>query len=198
MFRFKTSLIRSKTFRLSVRILPYILFIEMTLLSSLVFSQIGGALPPPPVQSQIDSRGIDMLSGTPSLPGMYVSIGTDGSGLVRDPGRDLAERDNFTGTLTSINISNSVNVMNLPVGSYIRVSAGLDTEVFRADTYENYDKTGGQLSCASTLCTYINRNGDVTEFDKTKTNGFSQGISEGGDVKRLSAKHRTANKNHKS
>jgi hypothetical protein len=154
----------------------FVLLIFFALASNHGMAQIGAALPPPPVHTSIDSHGIDMIAGRPSLPGMYVAIGSKESGIERDPGRDWAERDNFTGTLTQTTVYRDINIYKLPIGTYIRVDTNNNSELFQVtgSVYVNYENTGGSLECNTNICTHLAKDGTVTLFDTTKRNGFSQ------------------------
>jgi hypothetical protein len=73
----------------------------MTSSLSAQVAEMGEGLEPPSVRRAIDSFGVDAISGSPAgFGGMYVSIGTEDSGIKRDPGRQRFMHDNHTGTLT--------------------------------------------------------------------------------------------------
>lgn len=132
-------------------------------------------LPPPSVRTTIDSRGIDMISGTYRVPGMKVSIGTQESGLVNESTRTQRFHGSYSGTLTAFNTSGIVSVddkYGLPAnGSYIKVDALGRKEIFQGTTgdYTNARNSGGKFSCLSNICTYVIPDGTVAIFDKTIT-----------------------------
>ncbi|WP_308367967.1 MULTISPECIES: RHS repeat-associated core domain-containing protein [unclassified Microbulbifer] len=136
------------------------------------------ALAPPPVQSVVDSHGIDMFSMKPGIGGMHVSIGTEGSGISRNPGRQRFLHDQHTGTLTKLEVLQTyhkpVYIVGLPVGTYTKVDSLGRSDIFQqsGDGYVNVKGTGTSFSCSGTLCAYVIQDGTTATFDTTITNGY--------------------------
>lgn len=141
---------------------------------------VGGALPPPPIHSAIDSHGVDLIGGSANMPGMSVSIGTSESGIARDPGRSWYFFDNFAGKLskiviTGVNTDSSLTAYNWPVGNYMRVSTGRRSEIYRevAGAYIGFEGATGALDCAdTTYCYFTDKDGAVAKYDKSMPDGY--------------------------
>ena len=138
----------------------------------------GTGLAPPPLKRTVDSHGVDLVSGTASLPGMRVSIGSKESGIERDPGREWDGRDNLTGTLNELTVaSHNQEAYELPLGTYIMVSFGDISEMFQQSgtAYLPFSGATGTLSCTSSSCDYTAKDGTVALFNKGITNGYLNG-----------------------
>lgn len=153
--------------------------ILLFIFSSNVHAELGEGMPPPPVQTFVDTRGIDMISGQPGIGGMAVSIGDKDSGISSDPGRQRYLHDNHTGTIFQITVyqesNNTPELSGVPVGTYIKVDVLGRSELFKNNSgiYENYKDTGGLLTCTSVSCTYTDRLGVVVVFEKSRSNNVA-------------------------
>lgn len=163
-------------------------FCILIYINNFSLADFGQNLPPPPIERVIDSYGVDYLNGSANMPGMTVSIGTSESGIKRDPGRNWYGLDNFTGTLTQLSVlSSQTNSLSpgygLPVGEYLMVSTGDNSEVFKINSgaYSAFEGAKGSFECPSNepnFCYYTSNQGVIVKFDKTKTNGYSSSYRE--------------------
>lgn len=135
------------------------------------------AMPPANLKPMVDRFGIDMTSGTTGIGGMAIAIGSAASSIVSDPGRTRYLQDNHTSTLTEITVKRTGAdnetpsfAKGLPIGTFISVQSAGRMEVFQlsGSSYLNYRGTGGTLSCTTTTCTYTDKEGYISVFDKAK------------------------------
>ncbi|WP_372932324.1 hypothetical protein, partial [Shewanella putrefaciens] len=152
-------------------------FIALPVLATDARDLSPGAIDPPPQSTAVDSRGVDMISGTTKVAGMRVSIGSDSSRLVSDPGMNRFNRDNNVGTLTRFSI-NSVHTggdhpahyFGLPIGTYYKVDIAGISEVLDRTTGLSASGDGGKISCTTATCTYTSKDGLVAVFDLSLNN----------------------------
>ncbi len=145
-----------------------------------------GSLEPPPQSKALDSRGVDMISGTVRIPGMRVSIGSGSSTLASEPGYKRYDHDNNVGTLNLIDIQQDYTglaaapsyLYNLPIGQYYRVDVAGITEILNATTGQSVSGDGGNINCSGNNCTYTSKHGLKAIFSLTIKIGHSEKINE--------------------
>jgi RHS repeat-associated protein len=169
--------------------LPRLIAIGITfLVTTNIYAQqeLSGGLAPPPVRTVVDSFEVDAVTSRPvGFGGMYVSIGTEESGIKSDPGRQRYMHDNHTGTLSEIVWSGfwSTNepreMTGLPAGTYIKVDTLGRSEIFRQNgsTYVAAKATAGTFSCSGSICTYTLPDGTVCTFNKMLTNAYGHYVA---------------------
>lgn len=152
-----------------------------------------GSLSAPPQTVALDSRGVDIVTGMQKIPGMKVGIGSNGSSLVNDPGRNRYNLHNQVGMIERIVINTVLTnitgkafpyAIGLSVGHYYKVDIAGVSEILNASSGVSVSGDGGSISCGGVICTYTDKTGMVAEFNMDlyaipKLNGTPQpGINE--------------------
>lgn len=132
----------------------------------------------PPTAQSIDENGVDLISlkAVASLPA--ISIGSEGSGIVRGGAtRSSTFADNFYGTLnTSASGSNTYTTVTLGNASVKFLNnSGVFTPV---------NGGVGTFACTGTVCTFTMLDGTQAVYDKTLTSNYNS-YANGGMVTSL-------------
>ncbi|MES1192615.1 MAG: RHS repeat-associated core domain-containing protein [Steroidobacter sp.] len=160
-----------------------------SLLASPVFAQTAPQtdLSPPPFHSAVDSHGVDVVSGELSSKGdgwnqgLRLSVGGVG-GVGLDYVPDPKYWTFYFGSITKFVVNSADPSYNyyryqLPDGTYARVSVGSASYIFQqaGNTYTPIDGALGSMSCASSTCQYVSKDGSIFDFIvvfSQPTNGF--------------------------
>ena len=140
-------------------------------LASRALAQTSVGLAPPALHSVVDRHGVDVVGGGANVPGRYVSIGTNDSGIQSDSGRDWDGRDNLTGYITQTSVTQTV-AYSIPGGTYMKVVFGpklmmfhQSASTFPGSSFVPLEASYGTLSCPnSTQCLYTGNDGTVAQF----------------------------------
>jgi YD repeat-containing protein len=134
-------------------------------------------VPQPPTIKVVDENGVDVISGAMTSHGAEHSIGTQESGLQLARRRSSAPdsynnylRDNYAG---SVNFNSYPGYVAYPSQEHTLVIHGDKSHQFKLvnGVYQPYraTSTSVKFSCAGTICTLIEKDGTVVEYDATKT-----------------------------
>lgn len=134
-------------------------------------------MPQPPTIKVVDENGVDVIAGAMTSHGAEHSIGTQESGL--QLARRMSSspdaynsylRDNYAG---SVNFNSYPGYVAYPSQEHTLVIHGGESHQFKLvnGVYQPYraTSTSVRFSCAGTICTLIEKNGTVVEYDATQT-----------------------------
>ncbi|WP_052417786.1 RHS repeat-associated core domain-containing protein [Cellvibrio mixtus] len=128
-----------------------------------------------------DRFGVDLMKAAPVGQTLSFGLGNENSGIKYVSGTGNVFSNNFVGTITLLKLTSSNHpapyyVVGLSAGDYYKVDSLGNSEVFKLNAngvLDNTRNTGGSLSCGVNICTYTNKFGDIIEFNKSYTNGYS-------------------------
>ncbi|EGF92851.1 YD repeat-containing protein [Asticcacaulis biprosthecium C19] len=130
---------------------------------------------PPPVASATDRNGVDLMSGTLSVPLPGISAGSNGSGISRvGSGYNLPYGDNFVGVINGASVTSAITVSlggTSEQFNYLTFNSGTQLYTYGSDT-----GTGNSLTCTTNtlnLCYYIGSDGTKATFDRTQTGNYA-------------------------
>lgn len=144
-----------------------------------------GSIEPPAQSMAIDSRGVDIVSGTKRVPGMRVGIGSGESRLVSEPGYSRYNFDSNVGTLSKFTLTGTYTgyrdapyLYDLTAGNYYKVDVAGISEILSVSTGNSVSGDGGSISCTSNSCVYTSKDGlkvtfDLSLSDKSKIKKYS-------------------------